>query len=49
MAIKLLNTWKSFVFHTVITDPEVKFYYGMSLQYCKGMKQKQAEKRNGMY
>lgn len=49
MAIKLLNTWKSFVFHTVITDPKVKFYYGVSLYYCNSMKQKQAEKINGMY
>lgn len=45
MAIKLLNTWKSFVFHAVITDPKVKFYYGVSLYYCNIM----TEKVNGMY
>lgn len=44
MAINPFNILKSFSSHTVIPDPEVKFYYEVSVYYCNSIKQKQAGK-----
>lgn len=46
---KTLEHLEKFCFSYCDNRPKVKFYYGVLLAYYNSMKQKPAEKVNGMY
>lgn len=46
---KIFEHLEEFCFSYYNNRQKVKFYYGVSLYYCNIMKQKLAEKVNGMY